>query len=106
MHVMIGVVLLFVFMLLTGLAATMDLFSRVGEHDSFVLLDVITILAALASFTYFIFNYKFFIVTTMIACVLIAVCAVLNGLFSKNFHLGHHIIRLLVILLIFALCIL
>lgn len=100
----IGVTLLFLFMLLTGFAALLDLFNNEGKHNPFLTLNIITVIAALTPSVYFVYNYKTFIVITMFSCIVISICAILTGIFKKSFHLSHHIVRILILLFIFTLC--
>lgn len=100
----VGVIFLFSLMLLTGFAALLDLFNDEGKHNPYLTLNILTIFAALTPFVYFFSSYKTFITVTLFSCLVIYICAILTGIFKNNFHLSHHIVRILIFLFIFTLC--
>ena len=101
---MIGLVLLFIFMLLTGFAALMDLLRKSGkESKGIIITDILSILAGISPLTFFVLNYKTFFIVIVIANLMIIFCSIMNGVLNKNFHLSHHVVRMVIVLILLIL---
>ncbi|WEV51562.1 hypothetical protein OZX69_02385 [Lactobacillus sp. ESL0731] len=98
----VGIVMLFLFMLLTAVAGIMNVIKQKPTGLQLAL-DIGMVVAGLMVFTYFIVSYKTFMIITLIACIIIVLAAMLNGYLNGSFHLSHHIIRIILIGVIYML---
>lgn len=94
----ICIALLIGFMWLSSIAALFDLASKPTKRLEIILTDSMTLISGLSSFAYFFVSKSTFLPIAAIACAVIIVCAILNGLLNGNFHLFHHILRALFVI--------
>ena len=95
----IGIIVLFIFMILSSIAAAWDFF----ENDKHSYLDIITFLAGLSVFTFFLVTYKQFLTIIIISNLLIVISAILHCILNKSFHLMHHVVRIVLLFLVYIL---
>lgn len=95
----IGIIILFMFMILSSIAAVWD-FLKNNNHSY---LNIITFFAGLSIFTFFFVTYKQFLVITIISNLLIVISAILHGISNESFHLMHHVVRIVLLLLVYML---
>ena len=89
------------FLFVVCLASLIEIFNNRQINVVVKLIDTLNIIAGTIAITCFFVNRKYFLMFSFLSCVTIIICSVLNGIFRKDFHITHHLIRILIVLALF-----
>ena len=93
----ISIFLILGFMILSAVAAFFDLVHGPDMNVYIIITDSITLVAGLGSLVYFFVSRNVFLVIIIGLCAAIIVSSIFNGLLNNDFHLYHHILRFIFI---------
>ncbi|GLB46151.1 hypothetical protein WR164_01300 [Philodulcilactobacillus myokoensis] len=97
---LIGSILLILLMLLIAVVAVIDAFNELKNDDyetGIIIADIITFLAGIIPLEYFIVSRETFIVISIVSSIVVVACAIANGIYSRHFHIMHHVIRIIIL---------
>lgn len=98
-----GLVLLFLFMLSSLFASLIDLIEKRNLRRKQSRIEIINVCCSILVFTYFFVPRNVFLGLSILVVLVIYINSIIIGIINDSFHIKHHIIRALIILLIFLL---
>lgn len=99
----IGIWGIILFLLINFLAPAANLFTAKDLSLKTVMIQIIMLLSSLTFISYFFVSQKTFLDISLTSSIIIIVCSILNGLVNKDFHLSHHLVRIIIVIILFTL---